>query len=275
MENNIKDLFKAENNIKDLFKAVWEGTVEDMGKIMEKAHMDPNVMGDFLAESGVAIFNWTPLTIAAHRGKAECITALIKKGADPNKMNDNGYTPLHLASREGHKMCVEALLKNGADLEIVNNGKNALHIATEEGKRDSVVMLLAYGAEVNALHNGRQTALHIAMRKDSFRDKTKIEADKEIIEVLLKAGADPTLKGGERNMHTGWSGSDDQLVAHMKKTKTELHDAQKLEDAQKRLLLQKSINIPSDVLEMIAKQFSRKAYDPAEQERKWKLENRK
>jgi len=217
---------QSERKPNALFTAVWEG--EDMvvrsflkeigdlhGESMRKAVVD-GMMNSTLG--GVFHPSSTPLFIAAHYGKDKCVTELIDNGADPNKLSAGGGA-LHAAAEQGHTNCVEALIKGGADLEMMDwLGSNALHSAVKASEVDCVEMLLAYGAEVNATILGKtQTALHIAMVQDSFRDKMKIEAPKEIIEVLLKAGADPTLKGGELNTDTGWSGSDDQLVAHIGK----------------------------------------------------------
>ena len=67
--------------------------------------------------------------------------------------------------------------------------------AAEHGRADAVALLLARGADVNAMP-GRATALHEA----AFR------GDRALVDLLLAAGADPSLR--DREFHAdaaGWA----------------------------------------------------------------------
>ena len=59
----------------------------------------------------------TPLHIAAHVDEGDkCAQMLLKSGADPNIMMENGETPLHVAARHGRFRVVRLLLQDGASL---------------------------------------------------------------------------------------------------------------------------------------------------------------
>jgi ankyrin repeat protein len=99
--------------------------------------------------------NWNP------RAQAEMIAFLIKNGADPNALDKSGVAPLHRAVRQRCVRAVDSLLRNGADVRLKSkSGSTALHLAVQNtGKSGS----------------------------GSPEAKT---FQREIIELLLKAGAD-------------------------------------------------------------------------------------
>jgi ankyrin repeat protein len=45
----------------------------------------------------------TPLYYAAQEGILDAVRTLLNKGADVNKINNQGATPLYLAPENGHK----------------------------------------------------------------------------------------------------------------------------------------------------------------------------
>ncbi len=99
---------------------------------------------------------WNP------RAQAEMIAFLIKKGADPNTLDKSGVAPLHRAVRQRCSKAVDSLLKNGAHVRLKNkSGSTPLHLAVQNTGRGGTG-----SPESKALQ-------------------------KEIIEILLKAGADP------------------------------------------------------------------------------------
>ena len=108
-----------------------------------------------------------PLHYAADGGpgvraeaQAETIAFLIEKGAGPDALDKSGVAPLHRAVRQRSAVAVDALLRNGADVRLKNkNGSTPLHLAVQNtGKSGSG------SPEAKA-------------------------AQREIIELLLKAGA--------------------------------------------------------------------------------------
>ena len=67
---------------------------------------------------------------------------LIDRGADPNRIDENGFAPLHCAAEAGNAAACEDLLKAGADPYIRNqDGYTALHNATSEGHKDAAAVL--------------------------------------------------------------------------------------------------------------------------------------
>lgn len=57
----------------------------------------------------------TLLMLAAYHGHAATVTALARRGADPNRLNDRGQSPLAGAVFKGEDEVVRALLAAGAD----------------------------------------------------------------------------------------------------------------------------------------------------------------
>ena len=93
---------------------------------------------------------------ASREGRAEDVTALLEKGANPNFTDAKGYTALMLASWGGETKIVTALLKKGANPNIANDYNNtALIIAAMRGHKELVAKLIAARANVNADASGK------------------------------------------------------------------------------------------------------------------------
>ncbi len=98
----------------------------------------------------------TPLHVAAVRGAANALAALLAAGADPNTLRHSaGYsaqllTPLHDAATGNHAGCVRALLAAGAhrDGEAAQRGGTPLQRAFERGALDAAAALLEAGASL-------------------------------------------------------------------------------------------------------------------------------
>jgi ankyrin repeat protein len=60
----------------------------------------------------------TLLMLAAHRGHAETVSALVELGGDPDRTNDRGQSPLAGAIFKGEDDVVAALLAAEADLDV-------------------------------------------------------------------------------------------------------------------------------------------------------------
>ncbi|MDD9139519.1 MAG: ankyrin repeat domain-containing protein [Candidatus Cardinium sp.] len=55
----------------------------------------------------------TPLHLATYHEHANCITTLIKEGADVNQKGNQWWTPLHLAAKYGYADCISVLINKG------------------------------------------------------------------------------------------------------------------------------------------------------------------
>jgi ankyrin repeat protein len=158
----------------------------------------------WIANNGIC----TPLTGAAWGGHAEMIRLLVRAGADPNGLPEQGargHRPIDVAAEHGHADAVEALIEAGADHSLAHllkvgavtrmerllavdpdavarplDGTPPLHLAAMAP--NSVPMLrwlLAHGAAVGAVDALGRTALHVAIEYPS----------REAVQLLLEAGA--------------------------------------------------------------------------------------
>jgi cytohesin len=79
--------------------------------------------------------------------EAEIVRALLKAGADPNRVDLDGTTALHYAAGAGPR-AVRLLLNAGADPNArANDGRSSLFSAIEDGLPAVVEALLEGGAD--------------------------------------------------------------------------------------------------------------------------------
>jgi ankyrin repeat protein len=128
----------------------------------------------------------TPLHLAALRGDAEEVDALLARGADAKAANKRGGTPLHYGS--GSERIVRALLAAGAKADILSeDGMTPLMSAVMRGTAFPVAKLLVdAGADVNAAHpDDKIGTLALAI----------FGGDRRTVRLLLERGAKPDAKG--------------------------------------------------------------------------------
>lgn len=116
------------------------------------------------------------------------VDVLLKKGANPNIIDNNGFTPLYIAFNRGPEnlKIIALLLQNGADPNIKSNyGYTVLHIAAYcLDNDDSVIqLLLKHKADPNIKDNNGCTSLYTALKKE-YTPLTAVES-------FLEYGADP------------------------------------------------------------------------------------
>lgn len=97
---------------------------------------------------------WTPLFIAARDGRAEAAKLLIFRGADLNFQTDRGASALLMAltqpqpSEKERLSLLEYMLKRGANPNLADaNGFSPLYYAAAFKNEAAVRLLLEYGAE--------------------------------------------------------------------------------------------------------------------------------
>ena len=96
--------------------------------------------------------NRTALHILAesqHWWQAGGLEYLIGKGADIEIKDDDGFSPLHIAAFKGKKRAVEILLAKGADPNVLDS--NSQSCLNKAGSNSAIVhLLIRYGADISA-----------------------------------------------------------------------------------------------------------------------------
>ncbi|KAK5629048.1 hypothetical protein RRF57_004763 [Xylaria bambusicola] len=99
-------------------------------------------------DGGDDVQKQTPLLIACEWGNPLVVEQLIKLGADPNKMDNNGWAPIVVAATFGYRRTVRTLLDHGIDIETPGpkGHGTALRYALANGHVEMVRILLSRGA---------------------------------------------------------------------------------------------------------------------------------
>ena len=88
-------------------------------------------------------FGYTPIIGAACRGRADCLSALLRWGVEKDAVEAAGNSSaLILAVKFGRLDCARLLVEAGADQSLKDaKGKSALDIASEKNQADMVALL--------------------------------------------------------------------------------------------------------------------------------------
>jgi ankyrin repeat protein len=147
-----------------------------------------------------------PLHFAVSHGDGyqEIVHVLLKHGADPLRMNEEGVTAIqiakecgfpkiaqilvqhvdqmYLAVKSGDPKIVHRLLTDGVNPSQANSrGRIPLHLAVKSGHSDIAHMLLEYGANPSRQNKHGDTALHLAAKY----------GHPELVCTMLEGGVDP------------------------------------------------------------------------------------
>jgi ankyrin repeat protein len=105
-----------------------------------------------------------PLHLAAFRGHAPAVRALLESGASANAVWGHFLRPLHLAAAAGALPVVHLLLRAGAEVDARDEaGFTALHTASAQGLHEVVRRLVMAGADPD-VWVGDQQAVDLARR---------------------------------------------------------------------------------------------------------------
>ncbi len=148
---------------------------------------------------------WSPLHATASNGEAGIAKLLIARGARIDTSGTNLPTPIEIAVGNDQNEIVELLLTAGADVNARDSfGGSLLHrAAVSSDNRELVELLAKAGANVNAPGEGGKTPLHVAASSTEQRrippplgksSAPPFARKIEIVQALLKAGADPLAK---------------------------------------------------------------------------------
>lgn len=127
-----------------------------------------------------------PLTIAAAKGDAEKVHALLITGTSPNLTDPSGRPAICWAALGNHVAVIEELVK--APRIVIDakdhDGNTALILAAQRGQDDAVAVLIRAKAKVDIDNRDGMTALSLAAQNGNLR----------IVEMLVKAGADMKIQ---------------------------------------------------------------------------------
>eukprot|EP00775_Hariotina_reticulata_P013263 gene13263-13393_t len=126
------------------------------------------------------------LQLAAKAGHLECVKALLSAGADVNRVS-NGGSPLLDAAAFGHVNVIKLLIDHKADIAVTWEGNTALHMAARFGRQAALEVLaplVDLTQAVSAANDAGKTPLMLACSLSA--------GGEELVDYLLKAGADPT-----------------------------------------------------------------------------------
>ena len=140
----------------------------------------------------------TALIWAAREGQLAAITALVRKGADPNLPGGrNDWTPLMHAIHKNQKDAVQALLDGGADPNAKTKpGFTALMMAAGYGNAEMVRALLNRGADPYAEDSSGVSALMLAVSGVPDIDKFTLgQCQAGAVRALLEKAPNLKLKG--------------------------------------------------------------------------------
>ncbi len=207
------------------FQAAQEGNLQ----WFQESTYDIDAIDDdwIFTESGARLrSNETALTMACGHNQPKVARFLLQKGADPN-IKASSQTALMFAAESGMHLIVSLLISKGARInEKDSSGATALlYAVTEEAPVDEehnsikvVSALIAAGADVSVVkaqcgHTPLTEALmnmdnsvaasiilkavinqNKVLKKNPIVDAAELE-DFDIVELLLDAGADPSVQG--------------------------------------------------------------------------------
>ncbi|NIJ59848.1 hypothetical protein FHS82_003709 [Pseudochelatococcus lubricantis] len=135
----------------------------------------------------------TALLVATHENNVAAARLLIAAGADVNAKDKISDSPYLYAGARGHLDILKLTLTHGADLKSTNRfGGTALIPASERGHVETVRTLIAAGVDVDHVNNLGWTALLEAVILGNGGERHR-----QIVDVLIKAGADINLADRE------------------------------------------------------------------------------
>lgn len=116
---------------------------------------------------------------------------LLGKGADVNKLNDQGYAPLHTAARSRNSDLVRLLLEHGANPNLPDNdGVAPLVHAVNRNHVPSIEALIAKGADIEKETRQGYTPLEVAIGEDQLF----------AARALIRAGAKVNAANGKQKI---------------------------------------------------------------------------
>ena len=140
---------------------------------------------------------------AVTQNQAGEVTALLKRGIDPNTPDQNGLPALHLAARDGSLDVVKTLVAAGADLNRRNaGGETAIMLAAIQGHLATVEFLLGKEAQINhpgwtpliyAATAGKNEVIKLLIENHAYIDSTSPNGSTPLM-MAVRGGHVTTVK---------------------------------------------------------------------------------
>ena len=165
----------AEIGITKLGIAAIRGCVGGVKLILQQENVDINLGWDHTNES--------PLYLASRYNHVSVVKLLLKRGADPNKLREDGSSPLLVALDHADLKIAKLLISAGADVSGTT-GTNFLLVALKRADFELAKLLITKGANIDGTVGTDNPLLYHMANSYSF-DQVKF---------LLDMGADPTIK---------------------------------------------------------------------------------
>lgn len=108
-------------------------------------------------------YNSSPLIRAASKGDVAIVEVLLRRKANKESVDENGWTPLTLAASGGHTPVMSKLIEAKAQLDPIaaENPWTPLQAAVQNGHVEAVDLLWSKGANMS-IHYKSRTLLHLA-----------------------------------------------------------------------------------------------------------------
>lgn len=173
----------SRKHIQDTFKNKSKSSVREILEQREGSHQE------------------TVLHVASHYGHEDIVDDLLKRGADVNQVDIDGWTALHYACHNDQLEVAERLLleKSSFPRALTNRGDSCLHFLVCNQVQDAVIFyrvlqqFLKKGAQIDLKNPDGNTPLHMAA----------IRGRSQALLFLLNAGADKstTNNSGDTPLH--------------------------------------------------------------------------
>jgi len=139
-------------------------------------------------------------------GDLDFVKECLEKGMDINaRAQISGATPLDASIYGGHRSIFDYLILNGAEVNAIGYGDyTVLMAAANQGNPEILKILLdTYYRDIKVVG---ETPLHLAAAYGS----------KEMIQLLIKYGADPSIKDDRDESPLTWYSRHQRMTEHIK-----------------------------------------------------------
>jgi ankyrin repeat protein len=155
----------------------------------------------------------TPLMEAVKLNCLETVTWLLEKKINLNSIAKNGMTACAYAATNDHLEIFKLLIKNKADIHLGNDGITPLFEAAENGSKKIMQELMKPEYKTNLEEINDSLDIPAKARNYTALIAAAARDQPDILDILLKAGADPYKMtcGGLTAMH--WAAENDASKA--------------------------------------------------------------